>query len=400
MLYLEYGPAKRVLLRKYPYAIGGTIFGSTVSIKAFLSKMGKDLPTGSHLRLVLSALFKGFLAFLILANLVKYIDLPYFGEPTGIVSEVTRQQFEPLTNYLRYLVILGGTFFVYYFSCRGSDSFLVPSVNDVPHYAVPFSTIRRAACWVIVAIVLISVVINWTATDVSRPVNDTFHEGELIGFLEAAKQGNPFQDVVSIHGGMDFFPVLVADWIAGNDHRIGLTRLIYVILHILAFLTALLVVYQSAGLLGCRLSRLETICLLLMVWMILSSLLGIGPTRKEFIPAAHLPYSIRDVLFLVQLSLILGFFRIAKSEKHCPVLLPVAILIGFLLPVSFLYVYDRAIYMLAVTGIVTLCVPAQSRPTAIFWLLGLSSGVLLGLGVLSFTIGGGGILGIIRQIAY
>jgi len=349
---------------------------------------------------LLGALFDGFLAFLILVNLVKYIHLPYFGGPTGIVSAITRQQFEPLTNYLQYLVVFVGTFFVFYFSYRGGDSFLGPAVNKACKYAVPLPIIRRAACWVILSVVLASVAINWTATDVSGPVNDTFHEGEFLGFLPAAKQGNLFQDIVSIHGGMDIFPVLIADRVSGNDNRIAVTRLLYVGLHLFSFLAALVTVYQAARLLGCRLSRFDTICLLLMVWMMLSSVLGIGPTPKGFVWAAHLPYSIRDVIFLLQLSLVLGFFRIAKSGKHRPTLLPVAVLIGALLPLSFLYTYDRAIYMLAVTSIVTLCVPAQSRTTAISWLLGLVSGVFLGVGIVSFTIGGGGILEIIRQIVY
>lgn len=346
------------------------------------------------------ALFDGFLAFLILVNLVKYFHLPYLGGPTGIVSAVTRQQFEPLTNYFRYLVIFAGTFSVFFFSYRRRDSFPAPAINKGKIHAVSFPNIWRAACWTILFVVLFSVAINWTATDVSEPVSDTFHEGEFFGFLAAAKQGIPFQDIVSIHGGMDFLPVLIADRHAKNDNRIVLTRLVYVALHILAFLAALVTIYQAARLLGCRLSRFDTICLLLMVWLLLSSILGIRPAPANPVSAACHPYSVRDVLFLLQLSLVLGFFRIAKSETHRATLLPVAAFIGMLLPLSFLYSYDRAIYMLAVTTIVTLCVPAQSRPTAISWLVGLVSGVLLGIGILSFTIGGGGIHGLIRQVAY
>ena len=361
--------------------------------------MEKDSLPLSLNRLI-GALFDGFLVFLILVNLVKYFHLPYFGGPECIVSAVTRQQFEPLTNYFQYLAVFVGTFLVFFFSYRRGDSFLAPAINKAKKYAVSDPLIRRAACWAILLIVFFSVAINWTATDVSVPVDDTFHEGEYFGFLTAAQQGNPFRDIVSAHGGMDILPILISDRLARNDNRIVLTRLVYVALHMLAFLAALVNVYQAARLLGCRLSRFDTICLLLMVWLMLSSVLGIGHASAKPVSANHYPYSVRDVLFLLQLSLVLGFFRIAESKKHFPTLLPVAVSIGVLLPLSFLYTYDRAIYMLAITGIVTICVPAQSRPTAISWLLGLVSGVFLGLGILLFTIGGGGILGIIRQVVH
>ena len=91
---------------------------------------------------LLGSLFDGFWAFLILFNLVIYIHLPYFGGPTGIVSAVTRQQFEPLTNYFRYLVVFVGTFFAFFFSYRRGDSFLGSAVINVYKDAVSLPIIR------------------------------------------------------------------------------------------------------------------------------------------------------------------------------------------------------------------------------------------------------------------
>jgi hypothetical protein len=302
--------------------------------------MEKDSLPLSLNRLI-GALFDGFLVFLILVNLVKYFHLPYFGGPECIVSAVTRQQFEPLTNYFQYLAVFVGTFLVFFFSYRRGDSFLAPAINKAKKYAVSDPLIRRAACWAILLIVFVSVAINWTATDVSVPVDDTFHEGEYFGFLTAAQQGNPFQDIVSAHGGMDILPILISDRLARNDNRIVLTRLVYVALHMLAFLAALVTVYQAARLLGCRLSRFDTICLLLMVWLILSYVLGIRLHQKIRFGSSP---TYAFVMCFAASSPCLGIFRIANRKSIAP--LSVAVLNGVLLP-SFLYTYDRAIYMLA-----------------------------------------------------
>ncbi len=186
--------------------------------------------------------------------------------------------------------------------------------------------------------------INLTATPPAAPLVDTFHEGERLGFLPAVRGApRPFERIFLVHGfGLNVLPALVADRVAQGSDRIALVRLGVVVLHLLGYLGALATVVLAVR--GAAPSA---------AWRrALAAALG-----ALVLAALVFRIDVRDTMFLLQLPFLMGFLA-AVRQGRARLAVVSAVVLGASLPVAFLYVYDRAVYMAVIAGLVTMAMPA------------------------------------------
>ena len=238
------------------------------------------------------AIVAGFLTFNLLMLITSPLRLPLQGAPDGIVSLTTRTEFEPLTDYLKYTLILVGTFIAFTLTYWQLGSHLLNP------------KIRRIIGWIGLLGVLVIVIINLTKTNLAAPLLDTFHVGEYLGYLPAALgKGNVFENTFLIHGfGKNILPSLIAEHLATDDNRIALTELVNVSFHALAYAMALVSVTMAAGLCYHRHQP----------WLRLACIASLGLVGLKNMFFLSSP-TVRDMVFLWQLVFLLGFFQVVRS---------------------------------------------------------------------------------------
>lgn len=230
------------------------------------------------------------------------------------------------------------------------------------------------------------VAINLTAVPPAGLLVDTFHEGERLGFLPAVRGApRPFERIFLVHGfGLNVLPALVADRVAQGSDRIALVRLGVVVLHLLGYLGALATVVLAMR--ACATSP---------VWRrALVAALG-----ALVLAALVFRIDVRDTMFLLQLALSMGFLAaVRRGSSRTAVVSAVAV--GASLPLAFLYVYDRAIYMAAIAAVTTVALAAFGRRTVGWWLGGTIAGLVLGVTAVFTLVGGSGVRAIVEHVTY
>ncbi len=286
------------------------------------------------------------LSFLFLIKTINSIHIPLEKTGLGIVSLATTTHTSPYTNYVKFFLLL-----------------LIPSLIGIIVLTIKQELINE--CWRIVTRITEKLFLLWSSTRfrtafilalvflwtinknynyLDWPLTDTFHEGEYLGFLpNFLDLKSPFLRSFMIHGfGLDVLTSLIASKLSNefSGNTIALTRFFR----------------MTQGAIG-------YFCCYWIIWEIVSSI-KFSTSKQAIFFSSSIVFTIldrvyyeyftdvftgRDSLFLIQLALVIRFFRITnisesyKTEKR---VLPVVI--GVSIPVSFLYVYDRAAYFLLV----------------------------------------------------
>jgi len=344
-----------------------------------------------------AALPDGLVAFLLLSLAARRLGLPWPGGPGEIVSAVTREGFFPWTNHLRFLVVFAGTL-----CALGASYRLGPFAWKAAAGALSRPRVRRALAWAALALVVGAAGVNFTATDLLVPLEDAFHEGEILGFLPAAKEGRAFSGTFLVHGGIDVFPALAADRLARPGTRIIAARLAVALTRLASFLLGLLATYQAARLLGSRLPRFDALCIVLPVWLAILLAAGVTPRPANMTAAAHAPWGLRDLAFLAQLCAVLAFFRRAREPGRGARAAGIAALTGALVPLSFLHAYDRAVYMAGSVIVLAAAAGFWRAPSATrwSWAMAFAGGGAAGAAAVVALAGPAGALAILEQVAY
>ncbi|MEA5523055.1 hypothetical protein [Limnoraphis robusta] len=270
-------------------------------------------------------------SWIVLVPIVNSIQIP-LGNKTEVISLAYLENISPYTDYLKYLILL-----------------LVPPMIAVLALRIKGKTIesffqgilsiaKNRRVWVIATGLLLTAwVINvpFDQFKVKETLIDSFHEGEYLGFLPNFMQlEKPFVNTVLIHGwGMDVLPTWLATQFIFNNNGIALTRLFANLENVITSLGYFWIFWELTAAAKLKKSRLPLFLASCLLFCILDGIFFKYDGR-------------RGTFFILQLALTLRFFRVIDIQpKQAQIL---GFVLGASIPASFLYVYDRAIYFVAV----------------------------------------------------
>jgi hypothetical protein len=276
---------------------------------------------------------------------VNTLRLP-LNETYGIVSHAVEMGRNPSTNIVIYLLLLLLPCILVVGWIKLREFFRSNSHQLVK--AIPSNHLaKRTNLIVIVPILIIVWILNATVIDpkaITSFTNDGFHFGEKIGLTTAYLQSPKLfftKDYIFIHGfGLNVIPGAIGRWLGGYDFNIAFTVYVVYLQSFLAIAFSFLILNEVAIFLAPR-HRWEVLLILSLIYFSLHGILF------AFID--------RDMMFVIQAYIMLRWLRLSQfpeSQYGQPskpfmrsLLLP--FLGAFSIPLSFLYVYDRAVYFVA-----------------------------------------------------
>lgn len=341
---------------------------------------------------------------LILVPMVNQIHIPIAKNTTGVISLASIENISPYTDYLKYLILLLIPPLVAAIFLNLNRKQIEPLFNQL------LLILNHHYTWIgISSLLLLSWLINipFDQFEINSTLIDSFHEGEFLGFIPNFLQlKQPFINTILIHGyGIDVLPSWLAKNLATQNNGIALTRLFVNLQNVVACLGYFWILWeliqitlnstpqsQEEG--NPNLNVLKIFLLSCLAFCILDGIFFKFDGR-------------RGAWFILQFALTLRFFRLTSPLIHQqnPSLRFnqaqwLSALVGASIPFSFLYVYDRGIYFIAIyllTSILTLFV---SQKIAKFWLMGSLFGIAIASLLITLLLGFDQVQAIFSQILY
>ncbi|MGB3533552.1 MAG: hypothetical protein WBA13_08535 [Microcoleaceae cyanobacterium] len=320
-----------------------------------------------------------------LIPLVNLIQIPLNDSPHGIISLAYIYHLSPYTDYIKYIILL--------LTPALLSLILINCSSQVLDKVITFiiKIIHNKNVWIVVTtLLIIAWLINTPFSQflIDDILIDSFHQGEFLGFLPNFLQlKNPWVNTVLIHGwGIDVFPSWIATHLIFNQNGIALTRFWVNLENVITCIGYFWILWELTNTLQQDKPRLPIFLLSCLVFCIFDGIFFKFDGR-------------RGTIFIWQLALMLRFFRIALIKPNQAMI--ISVMLGASLPASFLYVYDRAIYFIAVYCFATVLVLFQRlKKLTKIWFIGSIIGVILSSITLSWLLGVDVVVEIISQVSY
>ena len=322
---------------------------------------------------------------LFLIPLVNLIQLPLNENLHGIISLAYIQNISPYTDYIKYIVLLLTPALITLIFINLPNSFIQKLITLLLNIA------QNKRVWVSTTLILITTWLINTPLDqftINDVLIDSFHQGEFLGFLPNFLQlENPWVNTILIHGwGMDVFPSLIAHFLTFNQNGIALTRFGVNLESVIACIGYFWILWELTQTIEKEQSRLPLFLISCLLFCIFDGIFFKFDGR-------------RGSIFILQLALILRFFRIVLTKQRQGII--ISTVLAASLPASFLYVYDRAIYLITIYIFTSIFVLIQSlKKITKIWFLGLILGLILSLIAIIAMIGIDSVTAIISQVIY
>ncbi|VXD21578.1 conserved membrane hypothetical protein [Planktothrix serta PCC 8927] len=329
----------------------------------------------------LTAIFTITLAtWLILVPWVNSIKIPFGSHQTGVISLASIEDISPYTDYIKYIILLLTPPLI---------ATLVLNLNQKPLKAI-LGVLNHRYTWIgISSILLLTWLINtpFNQFKINSILIDSFHEGEFLGFLPNFLQlKQPFINTVLIHGyGVDVLPSWLAANLANQNNGIALTRLFVNLENVITCLGYFWILWELINLSQIHKNRLKIFLISCILFCVFDGVFYKFDGR-------------RGTSFIIQLALTLRFFRVAETQTNQAQWL--SILIGASIPSSFFYIYDRAIYFIAVYLCASILSLFINKKTSILWLKGSLIGIIVTSIFSLIFLGFNQINAIISQVLY
>ncbi len=325
------------------------------------------------------------LSILFLIPWVNLIQLPLNSSPHGIISLVYINNISPYTDYIKYIILLLTPALLSLIIINCSSNFLEKIITFI------LNIIQSKNVWIVTTTLLIAAwLINtpFNQFAINDILIDSFHQGEFLGFLPNFIQlDKPWTNTVLIHGwGMDVFPTWMATQSIFNQNGIALTRFWVNLENVITCIGYFWILWELTSLVQRDRYRLPIFLLSCLIYCIFDGIFFKFDGR-------------RGTIFILQFALILRFFRVILVKPNQGFI--ISLLLGASLPASFLYVYDRGIYFLAVYCFGSILVLfQQSKTITKTWFIGLIIGVTLSLLTILGMIGIEPVTAILSQVIY
>ena len=317
---------------------------------------------------------------LILVPFVNSIKIPLGENTKGVISLASIENISPYTDYLKYIILLLTPPLI---------ATLVLNLNQKP-LRIILRVINHRYIWIgISSILLLTWLINtpFNQFRINSTLIDSFHEGEFLGFLPNFLQlKQPFINTVLIHGyGVDVLPSWLAKNLATQNHGIALTRLFVNLENVITCVGYFWILWELINLAEINKNKLKIFLISCIIFCVFDGIFYKFDGR-------------RGTSFIIQLALNLRFFRIAKTQPKQAQWL--SVLIGASIPSSFFYIYDRAIYFIAVYLCASILSLFLDKKTTIIWLRGTLIGIISVTIISIIFLGFEQINAIISQVLY
>ena len=284
------------------------------------------------------------ISFLILIPIVYTIRVPLESKDSGIVSLANVTNLSPYTNYVSYLVLLLIPTVVAIAALNAKqkliDGYWRTFTKTTSQIWRLFSHTKVYYC--LIFILVFTWVINKNYRNLDWTLIDAFHEGEYLGFLpNFLTLEKPFLSSFMVHGfGLDVWTSLIANRLSDGFNTIALTRFWRITQGAIGYLGCYWIIGEIVGSVKVNANKLSLFLISSICFTVLD-----GFWIDYFVDI----FAGRDTLFILQLALTIRFLRLVTTNKLSQaenLLLPIAI--GASIPVSILYVYDRAAYFIFV----------------------------------------------------
>ncbi len=329
---------------------------------------------------------------LLLVPVVNQIQIPLGKNTTGVVSLASIENVSPYTDYLKYLILLLTPPLIAAIILNLNRKKIEPAFNPI------LSCLNHPYTWVgITCCLLLTWLINipFNQFEINSILIDSFHEGEFLGFLPNFQQlKQPFMNTVLIHGyGIDVLPTWLAENLATQNNRIALTRLFVNLQNVIACLGYFWIIWELTQISFNTNSKTQTLKIFLLSCLIFCILDGIFFKFDGR----------RGTWFILQFALTLRFFRLTfllNQDVNSNQARWLAVLVGVSIPCSFLYVYDRGIYFIAVYLVASILTVFLNQKIAKIWLISSFLGMAIASFLITLLLGFNQVQAIILQILY
>lgn len=270
---------------------------------------------------------------------VNSLNLP-LDKNYGIISRLVIDGRSPLTNYAIYLILFLCPSFIIlgFLFLRGQSKklnlnfkFNLLLISIISNYRfLPIALFLAIVCW------LLNTKHQPMIGSKGSFAQEGFHFGEVVGLSGTFLQNPGWfynKAYLMIHGfGLNVLPGFIGLSLGKENRDIAISGLVVDIHYTIATIFAFLIMLEIAAYISLK-SKWKIFSLFILVYFSLHN-----------IALASLD---RDVIFLIQVFLSLRWMRLELNEgtilkSNYQIIYPV--LLGFSIPVSFLYVYDRATY--------------------------------------------------------
>jgi hypothetical protein len=319
-------------------------------------------------------------------------------ETYGIISHAVETGRSPSTNIAIYLLLLlvPNLLIIGFVALQDRLKGLIRLPNSAK--LSNFFTEKRTIP-LIVSLLLIVWTLNATAPNASSTATfpkDGFHFGEKIGLTSAYLQSPKRffdQDYMLIHGfGLNVLPGVVGRMLGGRDLNIAFTIYAVYLQSLLAIAFSFLILYEAAIFISPQHRWKTLLCLSLIYFALHGTTFGLID---------------RDLLFALQAYLSLRWLRLQNSadlernpQPRFKLLLS-PFLVAFTIPLSIIYVYDRASYFIVLWGcLLAYCLITTPRKHMFRILVSTLTGVLTAALLLSVSLGANVLPSAISQIHY
>lgn len=285
------------------------------------------------------------LCWLILIPLVNSLNIP-LDHTYGVISRVVIEGRNPLTNIVIYLILLLSPSFIillYEFlktkvTVFGFGRSLQSLTQKIIAHEkfLPIALLLAVTCWTL------NISQPFLSSGFSDFSKDGFHYGEKIGLSGAFLQ-NPRgffdQAYLQIHGfGLNVIPGVVGFWAGGYERDVSFSLFVVHLQTLLPTIFSFLILLELSTYISAK-NKLKVFSLLMLLYFSFYNVLLVTVDR--------------DCIFFVQVLLTVRWIRLfstnGSSNQNNKIFSPriiYPILLGFLLPISLLYVYDRFTYSL------------------------------------------------------
>lgn len=329
-------------------------------------------------------------------GVAAWFSLPAQLDP-AVVSPSWRAGIDAWTNYLRFAVfavLMASAFAAGYLRGTGWLTMAARALSGDERTARR----TRAVLWCAFAVVAIAYAVNASISSVTHALTDDFHEGEYLGFIPHLRAGGSLDGALTTHGpGVDLLPAYASVALAGPDNGIVTARIAFAALRAAAVAAAIAALALLCRLLAPGDSRARWIVTTALATLALGAALRFGEWPDD--PPMHKTLNPRDVVYLVQIALVLAF---ARAMGRAPAASSRGALFAFAAGVSLpwapFYSYDRGLYGLAFVALVSIPIAATSwrKP----WLSGVLGGAAAGLAALLAIVTRADLAAAVAQIRY
>jgi hypothetical protein len=332
----------------------------------------------------IGALSDGLVIWILLLFVSKWVSLPIGKVTNGIVSLFTIQNIHPNADYLKFVIVFGCALTVALYSFTKKKFILVNILKKIPFIDVliKFMFLGMATTW------LLSFMFGYFPV-LDAPVWDFFGAGLQVGGIPGmVEEGKFFSPYFSMHGLVsDSLPSLIATQVSNNGNVLALTRLFRGIFQIIGILCSVCLFFYVF--INSKKEIPDTLdIIILMLSFIVFTMLGLISIGNG-----------DNSIWYLQIALGIYFVRNSFLRKY-KTRIPIAILLGISIPISFLNYYATAAQGILFVLLLSPFIWLLNRKSLLLWFIGLLIGGIASVLCLSVVFSSTEIISIFKDIKF